>query len=311
MRTQIIKPKHGSQEWLTLRWKDEFGLARISASVAAVVHNCHNFQTPADLATELLADTPPVPSKPTAAMERGNRFEPVLLEWASDVTGQKITTPDVMYTYSEDGVRLIATLDGIREDGVPVEVKTTKKRWEGKLPDSWYWQGVQQAICTDSPTIEWVIFDGEQLMHFHTQTVTSDEKQKHIDRCREFLSAIDNGVPPAGVVLEYKHASELFPDSDGATVELPAEAQVLLDQLNKTKEIKKHLDDQENLLKGDLGVMLGEAEKGTINGKVVVTWKTVKKDSFDMSRFESEHPALVAKYRKQSQYRMMKVTGGK
>ena len=311
MREQINKPKHGSQEWLNVRWKDESGKARISASVAAVVHNCHPYQTPADLATELLADTPPVPVKPNAAMERGNRFEPVLLEWASEVTGMKIETPEVMYAYWDSDVRLIATLDGMREDGVPVEVKTTKKKWEGKLPPSWYWQGVQQAICTDSTEIEWVIFDGEQLMHFHTQTVTSDEKQKHLDQCREFLSAIDNGVPPSGVFLEYKHASELFPDDDGGSVELPSEAQVLLEQLNKTKEMKKHLEEQENRIKGDLGIMLGESEKGTINGKVVVTWKTVKKNSFDMERFESEHPALVNKYRKQSQYRMMKVTGGK
>ena len=56
MITRIAKPAHGSQEWLNIRWRNENGEARIAASACAAVHGQHAFVTPADLATELLAE---------------------------------------------------------------------------------------------------------------------------------------------------------------------------------------------------------------------------------------------------------------
>jgi hypothetical protein len=57
-RYTVPKPPHGSQEWLNARWQGPNG-KRITASVAAAVHGEHRFTTPADLAAELLASSPP------------------------------------------------------------------------------------------------------------------------------------------------------------------------------------------------------------------------------------------------------------
>ena len=46
----IPKPTHGSQDWLNLRWANEKGEKRITASVAAAIHGEHKYTTPADLA---------------------------------------------------------------------------------------------------------------------------------------------------------------------------------------------------------------------------------------------------------------------
>ena len=44
------KPRHGSAEWLAVRWRDENGLARISASNAAAAHNEHQYTSATQLA---------------------------------------------------------------------------------------------------------------------------------------------------------------------------------------------------------------------------------------------------------------------
>lgn len=308
----VIKPEHGSEQWLAVRWSDEHGLPRISASAAAAVHGEHSFTTPADLAVELLASEPPQPKEPNKAMLRGQKLEPVLIEWAAELEDITLTTPEVMYAYREEGVRLIATLDAITPNGVPYEVKTTNRRWDGVLPRYWYWQGVQQAICTESPVIEWVIFDSDLQLHRYTQHVTSDEKQIHIEACRAFLQAIDNGVMPDNAHYEYRHASEIYPQSQSEAVELDDELIGMIDELQHISGSMKTLTNREDQLKAAICLALGEAEFGSANGTNVVSWKTATRNSFDTKKFEAEHPALAQKYKKQSTYRTFRIiTGGK
>jgi predicted phage-related endonuclease len=64
-------------------------------------------------------------------------------------------------------------------------------------------------------------------------------------------------------------------------------------------------------LKTELCLMLGESEYGSLNGSVVCTWKTSTRSSLDSKRFETEHPALYAKFKKQSTYRTFTIKGAK
>lgn len=306
----VIKPEHGSEQWLAARWSDEHGLPRISASAAAAVHGEHSFTTPADLAVELLASEPPTPKEPNSAMLRGQRLEPVLIEWAAELEGITLTTPAVMYAYREDGVRLISTLDAITPNGTPYEVKTTNRRWDGVLPRYWYWQGVQQAICTESPVIEWVIFDSDLQLHRYTQHVTSDEKQIHIEACRKFLESIDNGMMPENAEYEYRHATDMYPASEPLSVEL-SDSEVV-EELVRVQEQIKILSNREDQLKAAICLELQEAEYGTVGGVATVSWKSATRNSFDAKKFEADHPALAQKYKKQSTYRTFRfIKGGK
>jgi hypothetical protein len=67
------KPPHGSAEWLAVRHRDPQGRARLTASVAGVLFDCHPFITPAELATQMLAETPPEASW-SEAIERGTTW---------------------------------------------------------------------------------------------------------------------------------------------------------------------------------------------------------------------------------------------
>lgn len=305
-RFQVEKPEHGSADWLRMRWADKQGNRRISASVAAAVHGEGKYTSAADLASELLADNPPEPLPPTKDMERGNRMEPMLITWVAETEGVDLKTPDVMYLYEEGSCRMIATLDAIDPNGIPYEVKSTRKRWDGKLPRHWHWQGVQQAICAGSDRVEWIVFDGDMDLIRHTQNISSDDIEIHKQRVREFLSAIDDGNLPDMVTLEYSMLEKMYPDSQPKTVELTQDQANIVSQLITVQEMIKGLEDQESKLKAEIGAVLQDAEHASYNGEAMVSWKTVKRTSLDTKALEAAHPALIEKFRKSSQYRVMK-----
>jgi hypothetical protein len=265
--------------------------------------------TTADLAIELLSETPPAPKKANAAMERGNRFEPTLLKWYADMEGVEVLSPEILYAFNsvDNSVRLLATLDGITPDGIPVEIKTSNKMWTGQLSNMWYWQGIHQAICADSDRVEWGILDSSLEFHRHTQIITSDEKQNHVQACREFLGYIDQGVVPPNAQMSYENASALNPASP-ATKELPESFNEVLDQLETARKMKAEATSMEEEAKTAIAMALEGCEVGSINGDKVVTWKVSKKSSFDTTRFQSEHPALAEKFIKQTEYRTIRTT---
>lgn len=305
-------PKRDRAEWLVDRWINANGEKRIAASSAAAVHGQHQYVSMADLAVELLSETPPQPKETNSAMDRGIRLEPPIRAWAADVIGKPLQEPNELYCYEEPGVRLVATIDSMTEDGKVYEQKTINKTWRGELSDHWYWQGVQQAICCDVDEINWVIFDSTLDLTFYKQKVTSDEKRIHIDACRNFLAFIDMGIMPDDVVLEYEHVARRYPEGKGGTEnskELGQEALVLMERYLLAKEQVKQAEMAESLAKAELCDMLGDSEYGLIQDQLVCTWKTSARTTFDTKKFEAEHPALAAKYKKQSTYRTFRVNG--
>lgn len=306
MRYTISKPQHGSKEWLEVRWRDHNGLSRIAASSAAAVHGEHEYMTAGDLAVELLADEAPQPKQANAAMERGNRLEPVLIQWTADLEEIVLNTPDILYCFENGDARMIATLDAISADGMPFEIKTTKKRWDGVLPRQWYWQGVQQSICVGTNQIEWRIFDSDLELHQYTQIITSDEQQIHISAVDEFLNLIEQGLVPEVAKLSYDNVSDLYNQSSSVQTILPPSAMEVINKLEQIKETKKQVEQVENDLKAELGLMMKNSEEGILNGDIVVTWKTQTRNVFDSARFDKEHPALSKKYRKDTSFRVLK-----
>jgi len=303
----IPKPTHGSQDWLNLRWANEKGEKRITASVAAAIHGEHKYTTPADLAVELLAATPPVPKEQNDAMRRGTILEGPLMGWAGEILNETITEPAELYCFEDSGVRLMSTMDGRSLNGKFYELKTYNKRWTGQLSRTWYWQGVQQAICTGSNEIYWIIFDSDLQLQFHTQTVTSDEKQVHIEAARKFLGFIDMGMMPDVADPTYDNAASLYPEGYGNTVVLGHEVYASLERLAQAREQKKQAEAVEELIKGELAMLLQDAEYGAIDGTQVVSWKNSKRTSFDTKKFEAEHPALAEKFKKTSTFRTMRI----
>jgi hypothetical protein len=303
----VPKEPHSSQAWLNQRFWNEKLEKRITGSQAAAIHGEHKYTTPADYAVELLADTPPVPKEQNDAMRRGTILEAPLMGWAGEILKETISEPSELYCYEEPGVRLLATMDGRSISGKFYELKTYNKRWTGQLSRTWYWQGVHQAICTGSHEINWIIFDSDLQLQFHTQTVSSDEKQIHIEAARKFLGFIDMGMMPDIADPTYDNASSLYPEGYGNTVVLGHEVYASLERLAQAREDKRQAELVEDLIKGELAMLLQDAEYGAIDGTQVVSWKNSKRTSFDTKKFEAEHPALAEKFRKTTTFRTMRI----
>jgi hypothetical protein len=289
---RITKPTHGEQDWLDLRFWDDKKRKRVSASAVAAIYGLHPF-VPADkYAAELLGDVPPSPIPPNPAMERGNRLEPFVLQWAVDKTGIPYTTPEEMFSAeTPEGARMIATLDGLYENGDErkvLEIKTMSREWGGELPDYWRIQGIQQAICADVDLITWAVFDSTMVLYIHEQKITDEEKQEHCDAVAKWLTSIDLGITPDGVHWSYETISTRYQKPTGTTVELPPTA---------------------SELKAELCEMIGANEYATVNGTIIATWKGRTWASLDIKALKALEPAIAEKYSKKVTNRTLLLKG--
>ena len=323
----VNKPEHGSYAWLKLRHRDPDGLAIVSASEAAAVHNEHKFLSKYQLAALKVADEPQF-TESSRAMERGNRLEPVLIQWVGDELGVPLVAPEVMFTYYAGG--MIATLDAIDRTSnaglvvprgadssagfdppeVVVEIKTYNRPWDGVLPRYWYWQGVQQSICAHVDEIVWGVFDSSLDLHIHIQRVSYEEKQRHVQAVTEFLNSIRDGQVPAVWATSYEDVSAMHSVADGGKVDL-SDYDDMIVRLREVQRLKKAMGEEEEQIKAFFGQVLGSNEAGVVDGAELVTWKPQTRKSFDQKRFAQDHPALYAGYQTSSTFRVMRFKGEK
>ncbi len=306
--TQIAKQTHGSAEWLAQRWANENGEKLVSASVAAAIYDRHPFTSAAAYAAELLRATPPVPQEGNEAMERGNRLEPVILDWVNDRLGTSFATPDVLFMFADEDARLIATLDGWDGERV-LEIKTTTYDFVGALPEHWLIQGIHQAICANADKVLWAIFDRSQTLKIHEQTVTSDEKEEHIRAVGQWLSFIDMDMTPTGVNWTYETISSRHPQDNGGIAELGPAAADLITRLKHVKSELKSYQAMEDSLKAELCELIGDNANAVIGGELVATWTTSDRSTLDTKALKEAHPDLVASYTKTVPVRTLRLKG--
>jgi hypothetical protein len=315
---KIYKPAHGSIEWLRLRHRTEEGEFVIAASEAAAVHGEHRFKTMLQLFTEKRAPEPEL-TETNAAMERGNRLEPVIRDWAADMLGVRLVEPRFMWMIEPSSGAMVATLDAVDEysyeqgaeyPSLVVEIKTYNREWDGVLPRYWYWQGVQQAACAHVKQITWAIFDASLRLHLYVQEVTQDEINQHAGAVQDFMFWLKLGEPNPEWPVSYDEIAAVYPDATDKIVDITDNAH-LLAELRDVQFQKKELTAIEDELKGRIASLLGSADTGTVNGDVAVTWKQQKRSSFDGKGLMKTHPDLYDEFTKISTYRVLRMKGEK
>jgi predicted phage-related endonuclease len=75
------------------------------------------------------------------------------------------------------------------------------------------------------------------------------------------------------------------------------------DNLNKYREKKSELKDQETELKNLLKEELGEAERLVYGGHTLVSWKSYSRQRLDSKKLQKEKPEVYAAYQTESSYR--------
>lgn len=310
-RYRIPKAPHGSQEWLNQRYTDKYGHRQISASAAAAIYGVHPFVKADQYAAELLSGIAPSPIAPNAAMETGNRLEDTIIQWAGDRLGVTFETPNEMFCYNtEEGARLISTLDGWNEETRHIlEVKTTSREYSGTLPDYWRIQGIQQYICADATRVTWAIFDNTLRLTLVEQNITQEEIDEHLQAAAIWLNNIEMGIDPPGITYSYETISTRYQNVTDEPVELEPSVTELITQLKHVKSELASYKALEDKLKAELCDLIGPNESATIGGTVVATWKGYKRDWFDSKRFQSENPDLYNQYVKTTTSRTLRLKG--
>lgn len=275
-----------------------------TASDAGALYGVHPWRSLADVAIDKLGPPPTSDSESNAAMDRGNRLEPVLLDWFGDQHGVKVITPDVLYVNG----RLLATLDGeiVGNDDELVEAKSTRQRWE-EPPEHVRLQIVAQCAASGRRAGWCVWLDSS--MELQEQLFTPDPAEIHdvLDRAERFMDFIDLKMLPEGIVLSAENVQALYPipeadkyvdlDDDGL------QAVVLWEQC---RQARVKAEKAETAAKDAVAALVLDAFGARYDGKPVLTWKNAERTGIDMKKLFADHPELDGKYNRTSSYRTMR-----
>lgn len=308
----IQKPKHGSMEWLRLRWRDEEGRCVIGASEAASLMNASVYGNRADLF--FTKSVEPRVSEETPAFRKGNLLEPVLIAEASHLLGTDIFTPEVMYRRG----RFTVTLDGVDNQDAPsivIEAKTNSRqrvKTADDLPPEYLWQGWAQQYVTGAE-VKFIVLDVDQSISLIDLPRNPEALAALAEEAEAFCSMIDCGAePPADLISQWtaKEIAAFYRPVEGET-ELSEEA---IRWLMTLEEMRHSIKEYENMKAEAEAVIARELrgqQVGTFRGNKVVTWKEqAGRMSVNQKALKEEMPEVWEKYQQQgASFRVLRITG--
>lgn len=270
------------QNWLQLR---KLGIG--SSDAPSVVGK--GYRSPFQLWAEKRGLVEPRDLTDVEYVEAGKRLEPVVAEWYADRTGRTISGGGLLvrnkdYPFCQATCdRDIAPIDE-RGPGV-LEIKTTgqfnAKGWEGEPPAYVQIQFQHQLFVTG---LKWgsiaCLIGGRKLVHFDMER--SDRFIKWLlERELRFWEMVKNGTEPrANMPGDGEALSKLYGEDDGNTVNLPAEATEIDEQLRIWKLEKKAADAKVEALEIRLKQLIGSARFGLLEDGTQYEWKTVSRKGY-------------------------------
>lgn len=318
MKLQLLpKPRHGSQEWLERRWRDDEGRCVFGASDIPVLMGVSPWRSRAELFID--KSTPPTVKEETDAMRRGNLLEAPLLEEASRILGVNIVTPKFQYHKG----RLMVSHDGLPDGDLEnpefgVEVKTTAAHsveTADDLPDEWRWQAWAQSETIGGKPVFFVVLDKRQRISIVELADNPEARHTLLMEAEEFGALVDSKASVADIGLLHEldadQIAKFFRPS-AEPKELGDDATRWLQMLDEARLAKTDAEKQEKLAKDALARLLQDAEVGTVNGRPVVSWKeSAGRETLDAKALRAELPEVYERYIKQgAPYRTMRMLKG-
>jgi predicted phage-related endonuclease len=306
---KIIKPPHGSLEWLQRRHRAEDGRVVFGASEAPALMGASPYTTRPELFAAKLSE--PQVGKQTEAFWRGNLLEPALINGASAVLGVPFITPNLMY---ESG-RFIISLDGVDDEDNPkivIEAKTTTRYRIGDqedLPAEWLWQGWAQRLVTGAD-VYFAILDQNQRISVILCPENPEAEKQLIETAEVFAQAVEANEPPSDFLDTPMDASTVAAiwKATPTTTEIPHEEMVWLQELVRAKEMAAEAETLKKFAEDRIALLLKNNEVGTYRGEKVVSWKEqAGRSSLDTKALREAHPDICAAFEKQGKpFRVMR-----
>jgi putative phage-type endonuclease len=292
--TTIPKPTD-RDEWLAAR------APYVGASEAAALVGEHPFITLAELAVRKIQGTT---QDDNAAMRRGRHLEHAIASWWEEDHGIALVEPTELYVH---GDVLIATLDRrVVGTDIGIEIKTSN-HLVTECSRYWYWQTQVQMLCAELGRVDVVVLDPSMVLKGFTVLPQRDDQEMVAEAAAKFLDHVRAGELPPDVELNYKAATALHPKPEVQSTELDDETLRRCGELARLQDGIKHMQAEEDRLKGAIGHRLGDAAEGRHDGRTIVTWRSITRTVIDNKRLRAELPDLAAEYSTQSSYRQLRL----
>jgi putative phage-type endonuclease len=220
------------------------------------------------------------------AMEAGRRLEGVIGEWYGEREGIDVRRYPKMLR-SKDHPHMLVNLDFIGPERV-IEVKNVGFRmaeeWEhGKVPDHYMLQGQHSLAVTGLPAVDFAVLIGGQEL----RSVTVERNDSLIDALTDaeasFWHMVENGTPPSadGSDATTRAIKDRWPEPiEGESVELPMDIIHLIHERKLAKKGLKEAEWRVDAVENSIKAMLGDAEFGRLDGRVVVSWKLITRKGY-------------------------------
>lgn len=293
------------EEWLEWRRRG------IGGSDAAAVAGLNRWRSPMQVWLEKTGQLPSVPD--SEAMYWGRLLEDIIAHEFSRRTGKQVRRRNAILQHP-DYPFMLANVDRlVLGERAGLECKSTSAwnadEWvDGAIPDEYLIQCQHYMAVTGYACWYIAVLIGGN--RFHWQAIERDDEIiDYLIRIEsDFWRLVETNTPPAmdGSWASSEALRLLYPESREETIDLPAEAEQLIEQRETLKAAiagyETRLAEVENKLKA----MLGEAEAGRIGDKIV-RWKTVVSRQLDTKRVRELHPDVYEACSAEGSYRRFEI----
>lgn len=287
------KAPENYDEWLLDRQQNP----SIGASQSAAVLGLHPWMTAVELWDELVNGFQP--KEDNLAMYLGREMESILRDLFYRETGMKVKQ-DNKIRIDEEYDFLTTNLDGmVVGEKIPVEFKTTAKKWDGEIPDHYFVQLQHQMMITNSPSI----YFASLSMGYDKQMIIEkyNRDDEFINKLRKSLVDFWNINVQGKVAPECQtinDANTLYANvSEEDIVQADKDIYDIVWKLRSHNIQKSESDREIRHCKLQLMTILENKQVIEYNGSELVTWKPTKdRVLFDKEKFKNENPDMYNKY---------------
>lgn len=275
MSVAAIIPVADRSDWLALR------RSGIGASEAAAVLGVSPYASPREVYLDKLGKLPPV--EETEAMRWGNLLEPLIAQEYTRRTGRAVVEQQVFMRH-QTHQHILATLDGMTDQGWPVEFKTTGE-WTAKdlgaegsdhLPEHWIVQAHQQMLLTEAERVDFAVLVGGQNLRLYRVNRDQEIVDLLVERLGEFWDRVQRRDPPAELHrADRKLMHLIYPGCEGE-IDLTNEIAATVDRYVELGAETRQLDDLRQRYKTSILESLKNNAVGYLPDGRLITRKIVE-----------------------------------
>jgi len=269
----------------------------VGASDAAAALGLSPWKSPLELYLEKVGEAPG--AEVNDAMRFGTLLEPVVRDEYARRTGRSVVF-GIPQIRSPEHLFMTANLDGRCDDRI-LEVKTARSDhgWgepgTDDVPQAYLLQVIHQMIVTKEQLADIAVLIGGSDFRIYTVPYRQDLADLVIEGEARFWDAVQKHEPPDPTTL--KEINLRWRESQAKTVELSPNVAAAVQRLAELKaQIKAEEEEAEQCEKA-IKFHLTDADTGTIDGVIAVTWKQTKPiHTLDTKALKAARPDVAAEF---------------